>query len=88
VEELEPDKQIKAFFNNDEIPSDEAIAKQRRRAVARSRANVAQRDTILFAFVKLWTTIAEMLAPIFAAFAVKQANSQSTRYSNKQHDKD
>ena len=48
------------------------------RVIANSRANLAQRDTIMFAFIKLWTTVAEMLAPIFAALAVKHSQ-QHTR---------
>ncbi|MGH1487680.1 MAG: hypothetical protein ACRBCI_15825 [Cellvibrionaceae bacterium] len=89
MNEFESDKKIKAFFDADKAASpDEDITQQRNRAIARSRANIAQRDTILFAFVKLWTTIAEILAPIFAALAVKQANNRQQHYSNKQSNKD
>lgn len=45
--------------------------------LARVRAGVAQRDTILFAAVKFWTVIAKLLAPIFAQLAVRKAEFQA-----------
>ncbi len=45
----------------------------------RTRAGVGQRDSILFAVVKIWTTIAEMLAPIFAQFAERKAATERAR---------
>jgi hypothetical protein len=45
--------------------------------------NLAQRDTTTFAFVRLWTTLAELLAPIFAAFATKKASPRLLKRDKK-----
>ena len=69
-EPLEQDIQL--LFSQDKVePS--SLDQQRQKAMLRVRAKTAQRDTMLFAFVKIWSTIAEILAPIFAAFASKKA---------------
>lgn len=69
------DHDIKALFDAEEPPSSDEMAKQRKKNRARVQANVAQRDTIMFAFVKVWTVLADMLAPLFAAFATKKVGS-------------
>ncbi len=65
------DEEIRAL-----LASDTDISQQQHssidKTVKRIRSSIFQRDTILFAFVKFWTTIAKMLAPIFAHFAAKQ----------------
>ena len=43
------------------------------KVMRRARASVGQRDTLLFAIVRIWTVIAELLAPIFAQIAARQA---------------
>ena len=45
------------------------------RALKQARANVAQRDTLAFAVVRMWTALAALLAPLFAAFAKSQAQA-------------
>lgn len=45
------------------------------RALKRARASVAQRDTLAFAIVRIWTTLAALLAPLFATLATKQARA-------------
>lgn len=45
------------------------------RALKRARANVAQRDTLAFAIVRMWTALAALLAPLFAAFAKSHAQA-------------
>lgn len=45
------------------------------RALKRARANVAQRDTLSFAVVRMWTALAALLAPLFAALAKSQAQA-------------
>jgi hypothetical protein len=81
------DEKIKALLNTDSHPTASHYKKQRAAAIARAKSNIAQRDTILFAFIKVWSTIAEMLAPIFAAFAAKSAHQQSYLKANKERDK-
>jgi len=39
----------------------------------RVRAGVGARDTMLFAFVRIWTVIVRLLAPVFARLAVRKA---------------
>lgn len=39
----------------------------------RVRAGIGQRDTLLFAVVRIWTVIVRLLAPIFARLAVRKA---------------
>jgi hypothetical protein len=81
------DEDIKALLNTDAEPQNTHYEKHRSAAIARAKSNVAQRDTILFAFIKVWTTIAEMLAPIFAAFSSKSAHQQAYTQANKKHKK-
>lgn len=85
------DKDIKALLlgNNTDVENN-AAGRQRQKAITRARVTMAQRDTILFAFIKIWATIAEMLAPLFAAFATKHARhsrpasrSKSPNHTNK-----
>lgn len=42
-------------------------------ALGRARRQVGQRDTIAFAMVNIWTVLARLIAPIFAAISVRQA---------------
>lgn len=43
------------------------------KVIRRARAGVGQRDTLLFAIVRIWTVVAELLAPIFAQLAARHA---------------
>lgn len=67
------DEELLAFFNADKVEAPDTLVSQQR-IQRRTRMNLAQRDTTTFAFVRLWTTLAELLAPIFAAFAAKKAS--------------
>jgi hypothetical protein len=67
------DEQLLAFFNTEKIETPDTLVTQQR-IQRRTRMNLAQRDTTTFAFVRLWTTLAELLAPIFAAFAAKKVS--------------
>jgi len=67
-----PDPQIKALLGAAPPVSDKSIDKQRKIAIHRARSSVGQRDTIMFAFIKIWTVLADLLAPIFATFAAKK----------------
>jgi hypothetical protein len=44
-------------------------------AVGRARRQVGQRDSLAFAMVRIWAVLARMLAPLFAAFAERQAQA-------------
>jgi len=52
------------------------------KVMRRTRAGVGQRDTLLFAIVRIWKVIAELLAPLFAQLAVRQATLAAGRSSN------
>ena len=55
-------------------------------AVSRARRQVGQRDSFAFALVKIWAVLARMLAPLFAFFGEKQAQTlyqQSARKRGK-----
>jgi hypothetical protein len=41
--------------------------------ISQVRAGVGVRDTLMFAIVRIWTVIAQLLAPVFAMFAVRKA---------------
>ncbi len=44
-------------------------------AMQKARSTVGQRDALTFALVRVWTVLAEMLAPLFAHLAVMQSSS-------------
>ncbi len=55
-------------------------------AVSRARRQVGQRDSIAFALVGIWAVLARLLAPVFAFFSEKQAQTiyqQSARKRGK-----
>ncbi len=55
-------------------------------AVGRARRQVGQRDSIAFALVGIWAVLARLLAPVFAFFSEKQAQTiyqQSARKRGK-----
>lgn len=70
------DEEMKALFADKSDVTKQSVEpnldQQRLRVLKRIRMNAAQSDTVLFAFIKLWTTLAELLAPIFANFAAKK----------------
>jgi len=78
------DQQIQAFFDTDTItpPNDQQTQLRKRVSI-----NMAQRDTTLFAFVRLWAALAELLAPIFATIAAKRKITKFTHKNNSSPDK-
>lgn len=46
-----------------------------KRVMNRARRQVGQRDTLTFALVKIWATLAKLLAPFFAIVGEKQAQA-------------
>lgn len=79
---LEPDRQLQAFFDAD-IDQQSQETDRLRTAISRTRFNVAQKDAVSFSFIKIWTTIAEMLAPLFANFAAKKYSPERRHKHNK-----
>lgn len=74
-------KQIEALMQSPDQPDtdlpDTHENVRLERVMRRVRANVGQRDSLLFAVVKFWSAIAEMVAPIFAQFSERRARSDS-----------
>lgn len=60
---------MQAGMDADERPSRALIA------VSRARRQVGQRDTLAFALVRVWSVLAGLLAPLFAFFGEKQAQT-------------
>lgn len=44
-------------------------------AVSRARRQVGQQDTLAFALFRVWAVLARLLAPLFAFFGEKQAQT-------------
>lgn len=65
------EQQIKDLLQVD--AQDEAAPKLVDELMRRVRAGVGARDTLLFAFVRIWTVVVRLLAPIFARLAVRKA---------------
>lgn len=57
----------------------EASSRSVEKAAARVRAGVGARDAILFAVVRIWTVVMRLLAPVFAALAVRKAEVDAAR---------
>ena len=67
------DDKIRALLNAPAEPDDTRSDDRIARAMKRMRVSVGQRDSLLFAVVKIWTAIAELLAPIFAQLGERRA---------------
>lgn len=74
--ETDKSKDIEALLKVDDSAADEQ-PQRLDRVLRRVRASVGQKDSFLFAIVKFWTVIAEMVAPIFAQLAARQAAHQA-----------
>ena len=71
------DDQLKQLLN---VESQAADTKRVEKVLRRARASVGQRDTMVFALVRVWSTLAELLAPFFALLAQRTAEA---KHSNK-----
>ncbi|MEM8983314.1 MAG: hypothetical protein AAGC71_09820 [Pseudomonadota bacterium] len=69
------DTRIKALFDAAPPPDADPEHDPLDRVMPRVRAGVGQRDTLLFAIVRIWTAIAEMLAPVFAQLGERRAET-------------
>ncbi len=78
--DTEKNKKIETLLNTPEASEADEDARLQR-VMRRVRANVGQRDSLLFAVVKFWATIAEMVAPLFAQFAERRAKGDPARVS-------
>jgi len=83
-----PDQEIKALLGSTLSLSEKDVGKQRQATISRARSSIGQRDTVMFAFVKMWTVLADLLAPIFAALSVKKnLASKPTQINKKTNNK-
>ncbi|MEL7312545.1 MAG: hypothetical protein AAFN07_13620 [Pseudomonadota bacterium] len=82
--DTEKRKDIEQLLSVDESTSDDDAQAPIRldRVMRRVRASVGQRDSLLFAIVKFWTVIAEMVAPVFAQIAARQARATPASDAN------
>jgi hypothetical protein len=71
------EKQIKDLLKVD--TQDEVAPKRVDDLMRRVRAGIGQRDTLLFALVRIWTVIVRLLAPVFARLAVRKAEIDAAR---------
>ncbi|MDH3511370.1 MAG: hypothetical protein OER85_11010 [Gammaproteobacteria bacterium] len=65
------EQKLKALLKVDD--QGEAAPKLVDDLMRRVRAGIGQRDTLLFAFVRIWTVVVRLLAPVFAQLAVRKA---------------
>ena len=72
---MENDNDIRQLLGGDQLTTENPD--RTRKTINRARRQVGQRDTLTFAFIKIWATLAKLLAPFFAAVGEKQA--QATR---------
>lgn len=77
------DQEIKALLGSTPTLSEKDVGKQRQDTISRARSSIGQRDTIMFAFIKMWTVLADLLAPIFATLAVKKNVASKPTQVNK-----
>ncbi len=73
--------ELDALFKSDEKPKADSIES----VLKKSRAQTGQQDTMSFALVKIWVTMAELFAPMFANLALKNNDKLSPK--NNQSDK-
>ena len=64
---------IRQILNGDQLPKNDPD--RTRKVMNRARRQVGQRDTLTFALVKVWATLARLLAPFFAAVGEGQARA-------------
>ena len=76
---MEEDDRIRELLKV--TPSPESRNPLTDKVLRRARAGVGQRDTLLFAIVRIWTVIAELLAPVFAQLAERQARFSAGKMS-------
>ncbi len=81
------DDEIKALLSSDDGHDTDASSKHNHvdAAIKKTRESLAQRETLAFVLIKLWTTIAKILAPLFAQAARYQAENMSHHQNDDNH---
>ncbi len=74
---MDNDNDIRQLLGGEELTTPNPD--RTRKTMNRARRQVGQRDTLTFALVKVWATLAKLLAPFFAVVGEKQA--QATQQS-------
>lgn len=75
------EEELKSWFEDDSQGRDAQVEKANEEAVdavlVRARRSVAQKDTMDLVFVKIWTAMFELLAPLFASGLRKKNHIQA-----------
>lgn len=58
---------------NEDSPHEDRISK----GLKRTRTNLAQQQTLSFMLIKIWVSVAKILAPFFAVVAKRQAEARA-----------
>lgn len=74
------DEDLEALFKSNEAPKNDNIES----VLKKTRQQTGQHDTMSFALVKIWVTMAELFAPMFANIAIK--NTDKLNPKNNQSD--
>ena len=85
MDNLDNDEQIKRFLAAEKASAKPFPEAKHQSAMARARFSIGQQDTIAFAFIRIWASLAKMLAPIFAFIAVKNAGHFKFKPSSNNH---
>lgn len=75
---MSEDEELERWFKDDTTPDDEAIQS----VLKAAKQNIGQKDTFMFAFVKIWVTMAELFAPLFANLAIKNSKAFKPKKPN------
>jgi uncharacterized protein YacL (UPF0231 family) len=75
---MSEDDELERWFKDETKPNDKNIQS----VLKTAKKNVGQKDTLMFAFVKIWVTMAELFAPLFANLAIKNSKALNPKQSN------
>ena len=80
------DKTVESWLNydpnNHDLEAEQSTDsnKQLSNTLKTAKSEQGQKDTIMFAFVNIWVTMAELLAPLFATIAVKNSQAINPKF--------
>ena len=66
---------LNSLFKSEEKPENDSIES----VLKKTQTQVGQNDTLSFALVKIWVTMAELFAPMFANLAIKNSDKLSPK---------
>ena len=66
---------LNSLFKSEEKPENDSIES----VLKKTQTQVGQNDTLSFALVKIWVTMAEPFAPMFANLAIKNSDKLSPK---------